>query len=806
MYRDKAAFALRALARNPGSSLVIVLVLAVGIGAITAVFSVVNNVVLEPLPYPRSHELVAIRETNQELGRFQDGPSPANVLDWRERNRVFSGIAASHASPITHFGEGEIRELSSARVSADYFRVMGTEARLGRVFTAGQVERDQRVAVLSHGLHQRAFGGDPGIVGGDLVLEGEKFRIVGVMPPEFVHPGANVELWLPWNLRTAYAGRGGPPRDFRFLDVAARLKPGVSLEQARADLERVASDLARQYPGTNAGWSVRLVPLRDSVVGAVDHTLWVLFGAVAFVFLVGCANAAALLLARVLRRIPEYAVRQVMGASRARLLVLGLTEGLSLAALGGAAGFVFAHGAVRLLLALQPVDLPRLQEVAIDGGVLAFTLLATLLAGVLSGGLPAYAGIRRDLSMHLKAGAARGLTAGRSIRRLCRMLVVAELAAALVLLVGAGLLARSYAGLRAVDPGFQAEHVLVAQMNLDPNAYDQDDTRDYYARFLQALETRPGVESTGAVSALPMNPVGVDFDRPYWLPGKVPPESTRPEAAVRIATPDYFKTMGMRLREGRGFNADDRGDGLPVVVVNQTLADRLWGDRSPVDRELTLDYRGVTDYRVVGMVGDTRHRGLRSEPRPEIFLPHARVPYLPMSVAIRTIGEPESLANQVRQLARQMDPGQPVQSIATLDALVSASIARERFVLILLISLAVTALSLAIMGTYGLLTLSVQHRTREIALRLALGAKGRNVLRMILGESLKLASLGTLLGLALALGLTQLLSRLLFGVGPFDVATFAVAGSLLAATAVLASLIPARRAMRMEPATVLREE
>lgn len=806
MWRQLPSILVRAFTREPGSSLCIVSVLAIGIAATSAVFCIVDDVVIDPLPYPESHELVTIWETNTALGRGQDGPSPANVLDWRERNRTLSGIAASHPSPITYFGDGEIRELSAAHVSGDYFRVMGTEARLGRAFSADQVERDERVVVVSHELHLRAFGGDPELVGKELTLEGGAFRVVGVMPPEFVHPGPTADIWLPWNMRSAYAQRGGPPRDFRFLDVVARLGPGISLDQARANLQRIAADLAREYPDTNAGWSVRLVPLRDGIVGAADNALWVLFGTVVFVLFVACANVAALLLVRVLRRMPEFSIRQALGASRARLLALGLIESLSLTAVGGVAGFALAHAAVTLLLTLQPGNLPRVQEVSIDGEVVAFTVLATLVASALSGVLPACAGLRGNPSEHLKAAGTRGVTGGVSIRRLCRMLVVVELTAALVLLVGAGLLIRSYAGLQAVDPGFEPDQVLVAQVSLDSNKYDPAKSRNYYIELLRALESRPAAETAGAVSALPMSPVGVDFDRPYWIPGRAPPESRRPEAAIRIATPDYLETMGIRLRDGRDFNADDRSEGLPVVIVNESLARRLWGNRSPIDRQLTIDYQGISDYRVVGVAADTRHNGPRHEPIPEIFIPHAQVPYLPMSVVVRTSNAPGALADQLRQLALEMDPGQPIQRIMTLEDLVSESVARERFMLVLLASLATIALLLAVMGTYGLLELSVRQRNREIALRLALGAKRQNVFLMILRESLKVAALGTVLGLTLALGLTHSLSSLLFGVGPFDVATFAVAGSLLAATAVLASLIPARRAMRMEPATVLREE
>ena len=806
MWRENLKFALRALLKNPASSLIIIAILAIGIGANTAIFSVVDAVLLDPLPYPRPDRLVALWETNTELGRQHDGPSPANLLDWRERNEVFSGVAAGREESITYLGEQEVREVPSARVTEDFFPVMGTEALYGRTFGSEDVERDAQVVVLSHGFHQRVFGGDPDAVGRDVVLGGEARQVVGVMPPEFVYPSPEVELWLPWNFQTGYAHRGGPPRDFRFLDAVARLRPGVSLEQGQADLERVAARLSEQYPETNAGWSVRLVPLREEIVGGVEQALWVLFGAVAFVLLVGCANVAALLLVRALRRMPENAMRQALGASRARLVALGLTESLALGVLGGIAGFGLAHVGQRLLVELQPGDLPRVEEIQIDLGVLAFTVAISLVAAAVSGLAPAFQGTRADLTDHLKAGGTRSSTGGRRSRRLRRLLVVAELAVALLLLVGAGLLVRSFMGLRAVDPGFDAERVLVAQVNLNQNVYGSDEARNYYARYLREIETLPGVEVAGAVSALPMNPVGIDFDRPFWLPGQAPPEGERPEAAIRIAALEYFEAMGMEILDGRAFDEGDRDGRLAVVIVNETLARRLWDGESPVDRRLIVDYRGLNVYRVVGVVQDTHFYGLREEPTAEIFMPHAQIPYLPMSVAVRTSTAPVQLSEPVRRLALEIDPAQPVQSVVTLESLVSASVARDRFAVSLLGFLAVTALLLAAMGVYGLLVFAVRAQMREIGLRLALGAQRWNVLWMVLGESLKLTLLGAAIGLALALGLTRLLSSLLYDVGTLDPATFAGTCLLLVLIALLAALLPAQRATRVDLAVTLREE
>lgn len=806
MWQEDLRFALRSLIKNPGSSLVIVLILAIGIGANTAIFSVVDAVLLKPLPYPDSDELVMIWEKNVELGQEKDGPSPANLLDWRERNEVFTGIAASREESITYLGKSDVREVPSARVSADFFSVMNTDALHGRTFKAEDVEADLGVVVLSYSFHQRYLGGDLGVLGDNVILGGEAREIVGVMPPEFVYPSSEIEVWLPWNFQSAYAHRGGPPRDFRFLDVVARLRPGTSLEQAEANLTSIAAGLAEEYPKTNSGWSVRTSPLKEEIVGDVEGSLWMLFGAVGFVLLVACANVAALLLVRALGRLQSNAIRQAMGASRVQLIRLALCESLILGLLGGLAGLAIAHVGVGLLLALQPGDLPRVGEIHIDFAVLLFTLGVSVLAAIFFGLAPALQGLQAKLVDHLKSGGSRGATAGRSSRLLRQGLVVVEVAMALVLLVGAGLLVRSFITLRAVDPGFDPENVLIAQMNLNRTSYGSDEARSYYQRFLQEIEALPGVEEAGAVSALPMSSVAIDFDRPYWLPGQMPPEEERPEAFIRIPTPGYFEAMGMKVLDGRAFDDNDRDGSLAVVIVNESLARRLWGEESPVDQRLIVDYRGVAVYRVVGVVRDTRFYGLRSEPNPEIFMPHAQIPYLPMSVAIRTSIDPVELSQPVQRLALEIDATQPVQSVTTLESLVSSSVARDRFAVSLLGFLAAVALLLATMGLYGLLVYGVRQQTREIGLRFALGALPKNVIWLVLKESLTLTGIGIGIGLILAFGLTRLLSSFLFGVGAFDPVTFAGTCVLLAVTALLAGLLPARRAARVDLAVTLRDE
>jgi len=797
-------YAVRSLLKTPGFSLVVVLILAVGIAANTVLFTLVRSVLLKPLPFPDPGRLAMLWDTNATLGKDKDGPTPANVLDWRERNQVLTGIGAWREDSAALIRDNDAEQIQLARVTEDFFPVLGRKAALGRTFLPDEVRRQDHVVVLSDKLFKRWFGGNPGIVGSNIRLAGETWQVVGVMPPDFTFPADHIELWRPWDFKLGYAKRPtGPPRTFHFLHTVARLKPGVSLEQAAGDLSAIAAQLAEAYPKEDNGWGVRVVSLEEETVESWRRSILVLFGAVAFVLLIACTNIAALLLVRALGRQRETSIRLALGATRSRLVRQILGESVILGLAGGLLGVLGAFAGLKLILALQPGDLPRVSEIRIDVPVLVFTFLVSLAAGLASGLVPAFQGSRPDLAGVIKSGGGRTSTAGRSARIFRQVLAGAEVAVSVVLLVGAGLLARSFQRLQAVDLGFRSDHLLVMRVLLDPGSYGDAETRAYYQSLVERLDALPGVRSAGAVTALPMSTVGEDFDRPYWLEGQRPPEGEEPEAGIRIATPGYFETMGIRLLRGRTFTAQDRADSVPVALVNETLARAAWPGRNPVGQRLVVDYRGVYSYEIVGVVHDTRFYGLRNEIKPEVFVPHAMVPYLPMNVVARTVGNPLALTASVKKLALEMDRGQPLHSVVSMEQLVADSLAKDRFTTALLVFLAGTALLLAALGIYGLLAYGVRQRTHEIGVRMALGAGRESVLRSILGESLRLTLAGTAAGIVLALGLTRLLAALLFGVTATDPATFAGVVVLLAFTAALAGYLPARRATRVDPVVAL---
>jgi putative ABC transport system permease protein len=798
-------YAIRSLSRTPGFSLVVILILAVSIGANTVIFSLVDSVLLKPLPYPESERLVMIWDHNTEQLKDHEGPAPGNVLDWRARNKVFTGVGAWREESLALITDVDAEEIPAARVTVDFFPVLGTKALHGRTFRPEEVETQAKSVVISHWLWASRFGSDPSVVGRKITLAGESYEVIGVMPAEFAVPSTEIGLWRPWNFNLGYAHLGSPPRDFRFLFVVARLAPGVSVERAEEDMKGLAAQLAQDFPEENAGWTVEVVPLQEELVGQSRQAILVLFGAVGFVLLIACANIAALMLVRALGRRQETAIRLVLGASRFHLIRQFLIQSVLLGLLGGALGAVLAYAGLDLLLSIQSGEIPRAEEIAIDGRILAFTFLVSLVAGILFGLAPALQSVRTRLTDSLKGGGGRGGTTGRAARRLRNALAVAEVAVALVLLIGAGLLIRSFVRLQSVDPGFNPENVLTMRISLRSDVYGDGGAVPYYEQLVERIEALPGVVSAAAVTGLPMNLKTIDFERPYWHEGTPQPESNGPVVSIRIATPDYFKTLGMTLLRGRDFTPQDREETQPVLVVNETAAQTIWPGQDPLGKRLVVDYRGVYTYEVVGVVRDTRFYGLRGGIKPEVFTPHAQVPYLPMSVVVRTAVEPMTLAQQVREVARGLNRAQPVYEVTTMEKLVSRSVARDRLSTSLLGVLALVALLLAALGIYGLLAYGVRQRTQEIGVRLALGARRSTVLGLIVGESLKLTLLGTVIGLFLAVGLTRLMASLLFGIEPTDLTTFAGVSLLLVATALLAGYLPARRATQVDPVVALRE-
>ncbi len=803
-----AGYALRLLRKRPAWSAACLLTVALGVGASTALFAVVNGVVRKPLPLPDPASLVRIYDSNLAKGALRTGITSGNLRDWRQRTRSFRGIAGHYTMGRTLTLDSESEVVLSAQVTEDFFSVLGVRAALGRTPTpeetrialfnsaAAPVSPDP-VVVLGHGLWQRRFGADPAVVGRTILIERRPMRVLGVMPEGFAMPAPDVQLFLPWGLPET------PPRDQHYVSGLARLGPSATLAQAEAELAGVAGALATEYPRTNAGWSVSLVPLQEDLVGDTRLTLLVLLLAVALVLVVACANVALLSLARSLERLPEASLRQALGASRQRLLRQFLMEPLVVSLVGGALGVLLAAFGLRLLKQAG-AGVPRLHEVGFDPEALGFACAATFLAALVSG-LPAAIRLARAVPFPgLVAASSR--IAGERRHALRDGLVVAQVATAVVLLAGASLLVRSYQRLQAVDPGFDPRGVLVAPVFLDMEQYGGGGkSRLYYATLLERLRGLPGVLAAGAATALPASPLGPDFERPVWPEGAADDERSLRAAWVRMVTNDYFRTLGMRIVSGRAFDERDAPDAPRSVILSEGLALRLYPGGAAVGRRLVVDYStaGTYPYDVVGVVGDVRFWGPRAEARQEIYLPHAQRPYLVMNVAVRGSGDPRLLAPEVRQVLHELDPKKPAHGLYDLSELVGATYARDRHLMLVLSAFAAVAVLLALVGVHGVLSHRVRERTREIGIRIALGASETHLLRWITGQGLRLVLLGLALGMALAAALARVVAGLLFGTSPLDPAAL-LAVAALPLVALVVSLHPAWRAAHTSAANVLR--
>jgi predicted permease len=804
-----AAYAWRLLRKRPAFSAVCVVTIALGVGASTALFAVVDAVLLRPLPLPDAARLVRIYDTNLANGVERTGVASGNVLDWRRRATRLRGLAGHYTMGRTLTVGADSEVVLSAQVTEDFFPVLGVAAAVGRTFTpeetaaarfntaAAPVGADP-VAVIGHGLWKRFFGGDPGVVGRTMILERRAFRVVGVMPATFAMPSPDVQVFLPWGLT------GDEPRDQHYLSAVARLAPGATVHEAEEELRAVARSLAVEHPQTNEGWSVSVVSLRDDVVGDSGRTLVVLLAAVGLVLLVACANVALLSLARGLEREHEASVRLALGASRKRLLRQFLMEPFLISFLGGTLGALLAYVAIGLFKRADN-GLPRIHEVVLDSRVVLFAIGATAAAALISGLPSAWRRARADPAPGLMGTPTR--VAGGRGRHLFRdALVVAEVAMAVALLAGASLLFRSYRTLQAVDPGFDPKGVLVAPIFLDMEEYGKGGkSRTYYQTLIERLEALPGVVSAGGATALPASPLGPDFERPVWAEDSPGDERTRRAAWVRMVTPRYFRTLGMRVVAGRPFDDRDSPDGARAVVLSEGLARRLWPDGDAVGRRLVVDYStsGTYPYDVVGVVNDVRFGGPRTEPRQEIYLAHAQRPYLVMNVAVRTTGDPRYLAPSVREVLRELDPVKPAHGLHALSDLLGATYARDRHAMLVLSVFAATAVLLALLGIHGILSHRVRERTREIGIRIAVGADRAHLLRWVAGQGLRLVAIGTALGAVLAFAGARLVAVLLFGVSPADPAA-AVAFVALPLVGLAVSLHPAWRATRIDAAEVLR--
>ncbi len=790
----------RLLVRSPGFSLVAIVALAIGIGANTAIFSVINTLLLQRLPYPDADRLAIVWEHNTVRGNRSNVVGPANFIHWREMNQVFEDLATVTITyAITVTGDGDPEELQAQSISAELFNILGVQPALGRGFTAAETVPGTRSVVISDRLWKRRFGADRAILERPVVSQGTPYTIVGVMPPGFSFLDRSVDVWLP----IGFTAQSRIPRG-RSLTVVGRLKPGLTVERAQLDMTQVSAQLTQMFPDFNTGWTSRVVPLREQLTGDVRPALLVLAGAVAFVLLIACANVANLLLARAGARQRELAVRAALGAARGRLVRQLLAESIVLSAIGGVCGLLLAWWAIGFLRAVVAERLPiqRLEMVGIDTSVLLFTVVASLLCGLVFGVVPALTASGTSLTDSLKEGGRSG--SGSRGNRMRGAFVVVEVALALVLLVGAGLLLRSFMRLLDQRPGFDSTRIVTMRLSLPGARYDAGQRSQFLSRFFPQVDALPGVESSGAISFLPLTGLGA-ATRMEIVGQPKPPTGQEPVTDVRVITHDYLGTMGVPLLKGRLFNGQDAADAKGRVVINETMARRHWPNEDPIGKRVRISWDDLED-EVIGVVGDVKHSGLDAEPRAMTYWPYARNAYGTMTVTVRTAGDTGRVVNSIVGLVRQLDPELVVANVKTMDEVVSNSVAQRRLTMLLLTIFAATALLLAAVGIYGVIAYNVTQRTQEIGIRMALGAQRSDVLGMVVRQALILAVAGIVLGGAGALVLTRLMEGLLFQVKPGDPMTFIVVSSVLAAVALLASYIPGRRATRVDPVIALRAE
>ncbi len=792
-------YAARSLRRSPGFTVIAALTLALGIGANAAIFSVVNGVLLRPLAYANPDRLVVVWGHKESIGN--ETASLPDFKDWREQNTVFESMAAVAYTRFDVTGDGEPERVNAALTTANFFHVLGVAPEVGRAFNADEETSGRdRVVVLSHGFWERRFGSRPGVVGSTITLSGLPYTVVGVAPAGFRLGNAS-DLWAPLRTDTTRGRRAD------FLSVIARLEPGATMEQAQAQMTTIGRALEAQYPETNTGWSPRLVSLEEQVVGGARPALLVFMGAVGLVLLIACANVANLMLMRAASREREMAIRSALGAGSGRIVRQLLTECVLVSFVGGALGLLFAVWASSALGAVRSAPIPRLDESGIDGRVVAFTLLLSLLAGLLFGLAPALRLVRGRLRSSLREGA-RDSSAGIGVHQLRGALVLVEVALALVLLVAAGLLIRSFDKLSRVNPGFDSHSVISAQLVL-PRVRYAEGTRQlaFYDQLVQSVQAMPGVRSVALASDAPLSGGGnyLSFEvagRPQADAGTVQ------DAELLVTNPAYFETLRIALRAGRVFTTRDDDRATKVAVINAAMAKRYWPDGDPIGAHVTLgDPSDSSSWRtIVGVVGDVRQNALSDEPYPQLFLPLAQTPQRAMLLLARTSGNPSALAAPIRQAVSAGDRDLPVSDIRTLDDRLQLSVAQPRLSMVLVGTFALLALVLAAVGIYGVLSYTVTQRTRELGIRMALGAESSSVMRLVVGQAMAPAFIGVLLGLAGAWGATRLISSLLFGVSATDPITFIAVTLFLLTVALAASWVPARRATRVDPLIALRSE
>lgn len=809
-------YGVRMLLKTPGFTAVAVLALALGIGANTAIFSVVNAVLLRPLPFADPERLMLVGEinNNQKGAEDQVGIAPANYLDYRNDNKSFESLGAFSMTARSGFnlgGAGEPERVTGANVTANLFPTFGVNPIHGRHFQPEEEKQgNHRSVMLSHALWQRRFGGDAAIVGKTITMNGFSYLVVGVMPKGFEFPTKDVlptlqtlqrpvEAWVPLSIPEAdWTARGS-----RFMHSVGRLKPGVTPEQATADLNGIAGRLAQQHV-QNIGWGGKVVSLQEQMVGSIKLALLVLFGAVGFVLLIACANVANLLLARAATRQKEIAVRVALGAGRARLIRQLLTESFVLGLAGGLLGLLLAVWGVNILASISPQSVSLPSQLGLDARVVAFTLLVSLLTAVIFGLVPALQASKIDLNEAIKEGGGRSATG--TGQRLRNMLVVAEIALAVILLVGAGLMVKSFRRLESVNPGFEPKNVLTFQYTLPASKYPDDpEVIAFNRQLIQRLKALPGVESVSGTTVLPLgktsNYTSFEIDgRPPLPPGEF-------LLAEHLGIfPDYFKTMRVPLLKGREFTEQDTKTTTPVMMVNEAMARQFWPNEDPIGKRVKIDYDQGVAREVIGVVNNVKNFGLEAESKPEMYVSEDQFPFQSTFLVVRSTGDPKSLRGAITQEVMSVDKDQPIYNLMTMEDVLTASVGRQRFNMLLMTCFAVVAAILAAVGLYGVIAYSVTQRTHEIGIRMALGAQQRDILRLIVGNGLKLALIGIAIGLFGAFALTRVIESLLYGISTTDPTTFGIIALLVAGAALLSSFIPARRATKVDPMVALRYE
>ena len=793
-------YAVRQLIKRPGFTVVAVVTLALGIGANTAIFSVVNAVLLRPLAFEDPDRIVVVWESNPARGWPRFPASPANYLDWVEQNEVFAHLAGYTTGTTTLTGELEPARLNAAYAWANLFSVLGVPPMLGRSFTPEENQPgNDGVAIVSHRLWQTRFGGDPNLIGRTITLDDAPVEVVGVLPAEFAFR-AERDVWRPLTFNFDVAGARGA----HYIVVLARLDDGVSIERATAAMTALASSLEQEYPATNSGWNVNVVSLREQTVGAIQSTLLLLLAAVGVVLLIACANVANLLLARATSRRQEMAVRAALGAGRGRLVRQLVTEGFVLATVGGVAGVFAAWAGVRGLLALNPGNVPRMDTVSLDGTVMLFTTAIALFTGGLFGLAPALHGSRAEVHDGLRAGGARsGGATGHGPRN---ALLVSQVAMTLMLVVGSTLLLKSFRSLLLVDPGFDPENVVAMQMRPTASRYaEPQQVNTFYDLLTERLEGIAGISSVGLTSSLPLFG-GASFS--FTIDGRPEPRPDEvPSGSFRSVSPGYLRAMGIPLLRGRGFAASDNASAPSVVLVNESLVRRYFPNEDPIGQSIDIQSRDAScPCEIVGVVSDVRQRGLTDEHSPGYYLPNAQTGWRTQIVVARSTLTANATISAMRGAVASVDPSLPVYNIQTLEERLADAVAEPRFNTVLLSIFAAIAMTLAIVGIYGVMSYNVSQRTQELGVRVALGAAAGKIMLLVVSRGLALAGVGVAIGLAGAYGTTRFLSGMLFGVDPLDPATFGAVAGLILAVAALAAYLPARRAAHVDPVTALRGE